>query len=69
MKHTRILPLPGTEDDGCPQFVILNSKDAWEATSWISWDEARNKSAFYVDDDTLRDAPAWIRAAGGMEDE
>lgn len=33
MKHKRILPLPGTGDDGCPQFAILNSKDAWEVTS------------------------------------
>lgn len=69
MKHKQILPLPGTEDDGCPQFVILNSKDAWEVTNWVDLDDAKNDSTFYVDDATLRVAPAWVKAVGGMENE
>lgn len=69
MKYKRILPLPGTEDDGCPQFAILNSKDAWEVTSWVDLDEAKSNSMFYVDDAALENAPTWIKTVGGMEDE
>ena len=68
MKHKRILPLPGTGDDGCPQFAILNSKDAWEVTSWVDLNDAKSNGLFYVNDAELANAPAWIKTVGGMED-